>query len=88
MAATFKLFKPLLFFEKRRLSGRLLDSWLKDSRFKSHLLNHLVFKGSYPRYIALRIINKQTHLQLNTFFINPYYIGYENSFLLLQTVYY
>jgi len=39
-------------------------------------------------YIALRIINKHTHLQLSTIFINTYYIGYENSILLLQTVYY
>jgi len=39
-------------------------------------------------YIALSIINKHTHLQLYTIFINTYYISYENSISLLRTVYY
>ena len=85
MAATFKLFWPLLFL-KKYLSCRILDSKLKDSRFESHLLNHLFFKESYPSYIVLRIINKHTHIQLYTIFISSYYIGYVSALLVLQTV--
>jgi len=88
MAATFKLFKPLLFLKKNWLSGMSLDSWLKDSRYESHLLNHLYFKGSCPRYILLRTINKQVYIYIQLF-MYKYYIGYENTILLLlQTVYY
>ena len=88
MAANFELFKPLLCL-KKLLSGRVLESLLKDSRFESHLMKNLFFKRSYHRSILLRIMNKHIHLQLYTIFINSYYIGYENIIQLsLQTVYY
>jgi len=48
MAATFKLFKHLLLLERRRLSGSILDLWLKDSRFESHLVNPLLLTVPIP----------------------------------------
>jgi len=80
MAATFKLFKSMLFLKK---DGSAVGSRLIIERFYARIPPpEPFFKCSYPRYIVLRIIYKHTHLQSYTIFVNICYIRYEIVILL------